>query len=73
MLEYSSLTWAKDRPGKKCELDACLPPWLADVTTILGPHQAGEARERTGDSLAITAPGDRLKMRPDNMMLGLTR
>ena len=52
-------------------LDACLPPWLAHLTTILGLRQVREARNRTGESLAFTAPGERLKMRPDIMLLGL--
>ena len=49
-----------------------LPPWLAQETTISQMRQDGEERNRTADSLGITAPGDRLKMRPDIMMVDLT-
>ena len=47
------------------------PPSLAQ-TTIPRLLPSGEGRHRTGDSLGITAPEHRLKMRPDNMMVGLT-
>ena len=53
-------------------LDTCLPPWLAQGTTISEMHQDGENKDRTTDSLGITAPEDRLKMRPDIMMMDLT-
>ena len=35
-------------------------------------RQGGEERGRTNDSLGITAPEERLKMRPDIMMVDLT-
>ena len=53
-------------------LDTCLPPWLAQESTISEMRQDGEERDRTIDSLGITAPEDRLKMRPDIMMMDLT-
>ena len=52
-------------------LETRLPPWLAQETTISEMHQDGEERDRTTDSLGITAPEDRLKMRPDIMMVDL--
>ena len=52
-------------------LDTRLPPWLAQETTISEMRQDGEERDRTTDSLGITAPEDRLKMRPDIMMVDL--
>ena len=52
-------------------LDSRLPPWLAQETTISEMRQDGEERNRTADSLGITAPDDRLKMRPDIMMVDL--
>ena len=53
-------------------LDTRVPPWLAQESTISGMRQDGEERHRTTDSLGITAPEDRLKMRPDIMMADLT-
>ena len=52
-------------------LDTCLPPWLAQETTISEMRQDGEQRDRTTDSLGITAPEDRLKMRPDIVIVDL--
>ena len=49
-----------------------LPPWLAQGTTIWGMRQDEEERYRTNDALGITAPEDRLKMRPDIIMVDLT-
>ena len=53
-------------------LDTRLPPWLAQETTISEIRQDGEERDRTTDSLGITAPEDRRKIRPDIMMVDLT-
>ena len=53
-------------------LDTRLPPWLAQETTILEMRQDGEERDRTTDSLGITAPEDRRKVRPDIMTVDLT-
>ena len=50
-----------------------LPPWLAQGTTILGMRQGGEQRDRRNDSFGITAPEERPMMRPDIMMMDLTR
>ena len=52
-------------------LDTRLPPWLAQETTISEISQDGEERDRTTDSLGITAPEDRRKMGPDIMMVDL--
>ena len=49
-----------------------LPPWLAQETTISNMHQDGEERDRTTYLLGITAQEERLKMRPDIMMVDLT-
>ena len=53
-------------------LNTHLPLWLTQDTTISGMRQGGKGRDRTNDSLGITAPEDRLKMRPDIMMVDLT-
>ena len=53
-------------------LDTRLPPWLAQETNFSGLLQDGGERNRTNDSLGITAPEDRLEMRPDIMMVDLT-
>ena len=53
-------------------LDTRWPPWLAQETTILEMRKDGEEMNRTADTLGITAPEDRLKMRPDIMMVDLT-
>ena len=53
-------------------LDTRLPPWLAQETTISEICQDGEERDRTTDSLGISAPEDRRKMRPDIMTVDLT-
>ena len=53
--------------------DTRLPPWLAQETTILEMRQDGEERNRTADSLGITAPEDRLKTRRDLMMVGFAK
>ena len=53
-------------------LDTRLPPWLAKETTITEIRQDGEERDRTTESLGITAPEDRHKMRPDIMLVDLT-
>ena len=53
-------------------LDTRLPPWLAQETTISEMRQDREEKDRTTDSLGISAPEDRLKMRPDIMMVDLT-
>ena len=53
-------------------LDTRSPPWLAQETTISEISQDGEERDRTTDSLGITALEDRRKMRPDIMMVDLT-
>ena len=51
-------------------LDTRLPAWLAQETSEM--HQDGEERDRTPDSLGVTTQEDRLKMRPDIMMVDLT-
>ena len=53
-------------------LNTRLPPWLAQEVTISEMRQDGEETDRTTDSLDITVPEDRLKMRPDIMMVDLT-
>ena len=52
--------------------DTRLPPWLAQETTISEMRQDGEEKDRTTRSFGITAPEDRLKVRPDIMMVDLT-
>ena len=75
MIRWTGYRQPLQRTDQEMEaFDACLPPWLAHLTSILGLRQVREARDRTGESLAFTAPGDtgdRLKMRSDIMMLGL--
>ena len=53
-------------------LDTRLPAWLAQETTISEMHQGREDMDGTNDSLGMTAPEDRLEMRPDIMMVDLT-
>ena len=53
-------------------LDTRLPPWLAQETTISKTRQSGEERDRTNDITGITAPEDRIKMGPDDVMVDLT-
>ena len=52
-------------------LDTRLPPWLTQETSIWEMRQDGEERDRTTDSLDTTAPNDRLRIRPDIMMVDL--
>ena len=52
-------------------LDTRLPPWLAQESTISEMRQDGEETDRTTDSLSVTAPEHRLKMKPDVMMVVL--
>lgn len=67
----SLLTLAHKNMQAMGALDMRLPPWLAQETTTSEMRQGGEERDRTTDSLGITAPEDQIKTRPDIMMVDL--
>ena len=69
---FSADLWTHENMQAVGALDTRLPPLLAQETTISEMRQDEEKRDRTTDSLGITAPEDRLKMRPDIMMVVFT-
>ena len=69
---FSADLWTHENMQAVGALDPRLPPLLAQETTISEMRHDEEKRDRTTDSLGITAPEDRLKMRPDIMMVVFT-
>ena len=71
---FSSLTLAHKKTYKQWELliGVCHLGWLKRPPISEMRQEGEKERDRITDSLGITAPEDRLKMRPGIMMVDLT-